>query len=155
MTELTKAVALSGALDEAMLRELAKWRLPVNVPEGEPYSSPDEAAESIQRALESEEQVELRATDLDVMKQYMTTQSKGKIHIVTRQEVGTFDISFGKTKLGQYIIPWRSDPLIESLTNGESYILDNRKKVYLSDVRELYFGEQRAFIICTPAREHG
>ena len=152
MSKLTEAVALSGALDPDMLREICKWKLPIEVPEGEPYASPEEAVSAIEAALEGKEQVEVRATDLDVLKQYMKTQHRGRLHIVTPHESGTFDVMMGITPMGDYIIPWKSDSLTEHLTNGESYIIDGRNRVHLSDVRDLYFGEQKAFILCQPGR---
>lgn len=153
MSKLTEAVALSGALDPDMVREMCKWKLPVEVPEASPYTSPEEAVAAIEEALEGKEQVEIRSTDLDVLKQYLKTQHRGRLHIVTPHESGTFEVMMGITPMGDYIIPWKSDSLAEHLTNGESYIIDGRKKVHLSDVRDLYFGERKAFILCQPVRE--
>ena len=44
-------VALSGALDVEMIRELSKWKLPIEVPEDDPYESPEEAIEAIEDAI--------------------------------------------------------------------------------------------------------
>lgn len=152
MTELSRAVALSGALDEDMLREFGKWRLPIEVPDDAPFESPEEAITAIEEALESANQVEIRATDLDILKQFLRTQRNAKLHLVTSHESGTFDISIGVTTLGEYIIPWRKDGLVEVLTNGESHIIDGRRRIFLSGVQDLYFGDTKVFILCTPIR---
>lgn len=154
MTDLTKAVALSGALDEGQLQELNKWRLPIEIPSDEPFESPEDAVAAIESALEGENQVEVRTTDLDVLKQYLRTQRKGKLHLATEAESGTWDVTFGITTLGQYIVPWRTDSISEILMNGESHLLDGRRKVYISDVQDLYFGETKVFIVCTPRDRH-
>jgi hypothetical protein len=155
MTGLASAVAQSGALDEGMLRELAKWRLPLELPDSAatPFETPEEAVDAIEEAVESRAAVEVRATDLDVLKQYLATATKGKLHIVTQLENGTFPVTYGLTKFGDYIIPWQADSLVEFLTNGESYLQAKGGKVYFSTVQELYFGERKVFIQCTPHRE--
>lgn len=156
MTELAKAVAQSGALDADTLREIAKWRLPLELPQDDPFDSPEEAVEAIEAAMESKAAVEVRATDLDVLKQYLATATKGKLHIVTEHENGAFAVTYGTTMLGDYIIPWQSDSLVEYLTNGESYLQGKAGKVYFSAVQDLYFGERKVFIQCTPQKEsHG
>lgn len=156
MTELSVAVAQSGALDEGMLRELAKWRLPLELPatSDELFATPEEAVEAIEEAVEGKAAVEVRATDLSVLKQYLTTADKGRLHIVTAVESGAFPVTYGTTKFGDYIIPWQADSLVEYLTNGESYLQAKGDKVYFSTVQELYFGARKVFIQCTPYRDH-
>lgn len=155
MTGLSAAIAQSGALDEGMLRELAKWRLPLALPDAseELFETPEEAVEAIEEAVESKAAVEVRATDLDVLKQYVSTATKGKLHVVTQVESGTFPVTYGRTKFGDYIIPWQADSLVEYLTNGESYLQAKGGKVYFSIVQELYFGDRKVFIQCTPQEE--
>lgn len=153
MTELSKAVAQSGALDEHMLSELAKWRLPLELPEGDPADSPEAAVEAIEAALEGQSAVEVRATDLDVLRQYLATQAKGRLHIVTDIESGTFPVNYGVSKFGDYIIPWKADSLVEYLTNGKSHLRAGGKEVYFASVQELFFGERKVFILCVPIKE--
>ncbi len=153
MSELTKAMALSGALDESMLRELSKWKLPIEVPEDDPYESPEEAIEAIEDALTGASQVEIRATDLDVMKQYLRTQRNGKLYLESTKERTTIPATFGVTAMGEYIMPWRGDSITDLLTNGASHFIDGKRKVYISAVQELYFGETKVFILCTPIRD--
>lgn len=153
MSELTKAVTLSGAIDTEMLREFAKWKLPVEVLNDDLYDSPEEAIEAIEEAMTGSDQVELRTTDLDALKQFLRTKRKGKLHLTTSKGSGTIDVEFGVSAMGEYIVPWNADSIAEIIMNGESYILDVRRKVFITDVTELYFGGNKAFMLCTPRRE--
>lgn len=161
MSDLSNAIALSGAIDADMLRELTKWRLPgVALPAGDLFASPEEAIEAIEDAMTSANQVEVRITDLDVLKHYLKTRKDGKLHVVAEHGAkGTYPVVFGtidRTSHKDYIIPWRSNSIEELLTNGESYLLDDKKKVYFSAVNELYFDDQKAFMVLTPSKEaHG
>ena len=153
MSDLAKAVSLSGAINSEMLRELAHWRLPIDLPEGDPFESPEEAIAAIEDAMTGSEQVEIRTTDLDVLRQYLRTKRKGKLHLSASRGSGTIDIEFGVSVLGEYIIPWNADSIVDIMTNGESHILDVRRKVYVTDVTELYFGNSKAFMLCTPRKD--
>jgi len=158
MSELARAVTQSGALDETMLQELKKWKLPgVVVPEGDGFKSPEEAIEAIEEAMTSANQVEVRVTDLDILKNFLQTRKSGKLHLVTENgSSGTLNVTFGtinRRNYIDYIIPWNNDSIEAMLTNGESYLLDDKKKVFFSSVLDLYFEDTKAFIICTPIRE--
>ena len=37
------------------------------------------------------------------------------------------------------------------LTNGRTYLVVDDTHVFFKDVRELFFGEQKAFMVCTPS----
>jgi len=153
MSELTRVMAQSGALDPSMLQEFAKWKLPIEVPDDDPLDTAEEVVEAIEAAVESQEQVEIRATDLDVLRQYMRTQAKGKLHISTELEKGSFPVTYGTTKFGEYIIPWQAESLVDYLTNGESHLKVGGNQVYFATVQELFFGDRKVFILCTPRRK--
>lgn len=162
MSDLSKAVVLSGALDANMLKELTRWKLPgVTLPAEGQFTTPEEAVEAIEEAMTGRELVEVRVTDLDVLKCYLQSRKDGKLRIVNdeRGTSGSWPVVFGVIKRPRhtdYILPWNSDSIEALLTNGQSYLLDGKKKVYFSLVTELYFGDQKAFILCTPAKEdHG
>lgn len=161
MSDLAKAIAMSGAIDTNMLSELGKWKLPgVVIPEGGAFNTPEEAVDAIEEAITSASQVEVRVTDLDVLKNFLTSRKDGKLHLVTENGTrGTWPVTFGVIRRPthvDYIIPWNSDTIEAMLTNGESYLVDDKKRVYFGSVTDLYFGEQKAFILCTPIREgHG
>lgn len=159
MSELAKAIAMSGALDTGMLRELSKWKLPgVVVPDEDGFSTPEAAVEAIEEAITGADQVEVRVTDLDVLKNFLQSRKEGKLHVVNdeRDTQGTWSITFGTIRRlthTDYIIPWNSDSIEALLTNGQTYLLDEKKKVYFARITDLYFGDQKAFMLCTPIRE--
>lgn len=158
MSELARAVLQSGAIDEGMLRELNKWKLPgVVVPSEDGFKSPEEAIEAIETAMTSASQVEVRITDLDILKNWLQTRKSGKLHLVTENgTTATLPVTFGiinRHNYVDYIIPWNNDSIEVMLTNGESYLLDEKKKVFFSSVMDLYFEDTKAFIVCTPIRE--
>ncbi len=162
MSDLSEAVARSGALDATMLSELTKWRLPgVAVPEEGQFATPEEAVEAIEEAMTSKDQVEIRVTDLDVLKSYLQSRKEGKLCIVNDDKgtSGTWKVTFGTIKrpgYTEYILPWNSDSIEILLTNGQSHLIDDKKKIFFSLVTELFFGDQKAFVLCTPIREeHG
>jgi hypothetical protein len=150
---LADALAGSGALDPMVCAELSKMGLPVKVPaEKHIAEDPDAAVIALEHALNSEDQVEVRITNLDILRDYLRSRRKGKLHVVTPEgEEGTFAISFGQTKRGEYIIPWQSEGIGELMTNGQTHLIDGRRKVYFHATQECYFGEARAFMVCSPS----
>lgn len=152
MSKLTEAIALSGALDQAMLGEILKWRLPATVPEGEPYTTADEAVAAIEDAQSSYDQVEIRVSDPDALRHYMTTRKPGKLRVVMEDATSTFDWEYGVTPMGDYILRWNDGTNTDVLCNGETCLLDGKRKVFFGRVQDLYFGDQRMFILCTPRK---
>ena len=157
-SDLARAIAQSGAIDESMLRELNKWKLPgVVVPSEAGFTTPEEALEAIEEAMTSANQVEVRVTDLDILKNFLQTRRSGKLYVVTEDGTkGAINVTFGtisRRNYVDYIIPWNNDSIETILTNGESYLLDDKKKVFFSAVMDLYFEDTKAFMVCTPIRE--
>lgn len=153
MSKLTDAVGLSGALDMASLMEFTKWRLPVQPPEGAPYTDPAEAAAAIEDALTSQDQVAIRATDPDAMRHFMQTKAMGKLRIVMDEASKSFDWEYGVTPTGGYILQWNDATETDILCNGESYLTDaHKQRVYFERVEDLYFGNRRVFVLCFPRK---
>jgi len=150
--KVSEAVIKTGIVDENIVAEFTRWGVPLEV-SGEGFINSVEAAlAAINEALEGRDAVRVRQTDLNVLKQYLHTQKKGKLYIITEDTKGTINVVFGRTSPGgEYIIPWRAESLDDILTNGLTYLVDDKKKVYFSSVKELYFGDVKSFIICTPS----
>lgn len=159
MRPLSEAIARSGALDRDMLQEIVHWKLPLELPDGKTaFTSVDEVVEALEDAIDSEDQVVSRYTELDVLQGYLTTKKRGKLHIVSDYESADLDTSFGRNKAGDYIIPWSSDSIEDMMTNGETFLKDGNRKVFFSEVREVFYGDRKAFIVCAPStskRPHG
>lgn len=148
--KISEAVVVTGLVGEEQLREYARWGMRNEFPK-ETVESVDDVEQTLREALESEEQVEVRETDMDVLRQYLRTQKKGKLHLVaSRESKADVDIIFGQNARGEYLIPWRAERIEEMITNGLSYLLDDRKRIHFASVREVFFGERKAFMVCVP-----
>jgi hypothetical protein len=159
MSKLQRAVLQAGVVKPEEAREIQRWGLPVEPddPEEPSPTTAEEAVAMIREALESREQVEVRRTDLDIMKRYIEKHEEARLY-VTEESTNArtnFKVSFCITSMGEYAMPWtwHGDTIEGLLTNGLSYLRTGDKKIYFSDVRELFFGKHKAFIICTPSTE--
>lgn len=153
MNPLSVAILQSGIIDRRMLQELKKWGAPIEVPEKLPPSpkTSDEVVALLEGALDSEGMVLTRETDFDVLRQYLATQKPGCLHCVTDGSDADIIIVFGKTPANEYIVPWKGESIFEMMTNGETYLQDGRHAIYFSSVRDLFFGDMQAFMVCTPS----
>jgi hypothetical protein len=152
MTPLTTAVLKAGVVSPDMLKELQRFNPALRGEEAaETPVDLETAGNLIAAALNSEEYVLVRETDLEAVRQYLATMRDGCLHLDSGQQDTDLDVSFGKTPLGEYIIAWTNDPIAEMMTNGLTYLVENGKRVFFKDVRELFFGDQKAFMICAPS----
>lgn len=154
MKPLTTAVVQSGLVPPSVLEEMNRWGLMEFVQPPKALRSIDEVIDRLREVLESEGFVDVKSTDLDALKEYLEGQSEGKLHLVDDEtgEKTSFRISYAKTKMGEYIIPWRSETIEDLMANGQTYLApkSSKEKIYFADVRELFFGETKAFMVCTP-----
>jgi hypothetical protein len=152
MTKLGEAVVLAGAVDNRALNELQRWRLPVEPPDGQTMSgTADEAVAMVRAALESREQVDMRETDLDMLRKYMEGRQRGRLVVIderTEERVG-IDVQYYLTPTGDYVLPYtEEDDVVDRLTNGVSYLKVKQGRVFFSDVKQLYFGQHKYFLSC-------
>lgn len=161
-TPLSEAIVKAGLLDVGMIAEMVKWKLPIDLPKAQLENDPETAIFAIQQAIEGQKQVEVRETDLDLLKKFLKTQKKGKLHVVTQHESGDLGVSFGRMEWkeednvvydvsGDYIIPWSSESIADVMSNGETYLMDGRRKVFFTDSRDYFFGSSKAFMVCPAA----
>jgi hypothetical protein len=153
MPTVAEAVARAGIIDPEMVQEIRKWGLPVDIPEKVVLAgTAEEAVDILREAIEGEDQVEVRETVFGILEQYLRTKRRGKLFIVpVRGDPAELHISFGREKFGNgYIIPWPDEVVYDMLTNGLSYLLDGRSKIYFNDARKTFFGKKVAFIVCVP-----
>jgi hypothetical protein len=154
---VTLAVVRSGILSPDFLQEVSRWGLPiefVQVEEKDILKNAEDVIAHIREALESDDQIRVRDTDLDILQQYLSGQRQGRLFVKAELESGEFPTSYCVTKMGEYAIAWRSESIFEVMTDPDTYLKiteDGRtKKIGFSDVRELFFGEHKAFMVCTP-----
>lgn len=159
MNPVAATVVKIGLLSRDQLDEFTRWKVPVEMPEGAVPKVPtlEEASVAIEEALQSEGFIITRETDLEVLHHYLTTQRPGVLHIVvpnvdvTQETEGDVEITYGVTPLGEIIIPWRSDSIAMEMANGQTYLSPKdslSEKIFFKDIRELYFGAHKAFMIC-------
>jgi hypothetical protein len=150
---VTVAVVQSGLVPPEVLSEMSRWGLPVEmVEEKDVIKTHEGVVARIQEALDGEDLVQLRDTDLDMIRHYLTEQQVGKLHIGTDK----FDVYFCRNRLGEYIIPWKSEGVHDLMLDPDTKLTYRdkdlkRRTAYFSDVRELFFGDNKAFMVCTAA----
>lgn len=153
MNPVTAAVLKSGIISPEMLQEMKRFSPSLNkdAETSEPVAL-EEAAGIIEAALQSEQYVIVRETDLEAVRQYAATTRSGILHLeIDDAQQGDAEVTYGKTPLGDYIIAWLSDSVEGMMTNGLTYLVEDGAHVFFKDVRELFFGEQKAFMVCVPS----
>lgn len=153
MNSLAKVIAKSGILSTEQVDEFRRWKTPgvIDLDGSEPTADSAEAiVEGIEQALQSKELVLVRATDLNILPQFLKTQAQGKLRVTSGSEEADFDIVFGRTTMGEYILPFMNDIVEEVLTNGEAkLVVGSSDPVHFTSINPLYFGEVKAFLLCT------
>lgn len=151
----TQAMLETGLVDEGALRQLRKWGLlQEDTPPVHQEMSADRVVARIQEALEGPEAVSIRDTDLDAVSKFLNDKQSGKLHLpVPEDENKTtgVPVEFYITKFGEYLLPWKSEGIQTLLTDRRTYLKQAGKpRVYFEDVRELFYGGKKAFVVCTP-----
>lgn len=151
---MTEAVLKAGLLTPSLMAEFRKFGGIDREATLEEPKDLDTAATIIALALESEGYVMVRETDLEVLHQYAETSRRGSLHLVTDngpEEVSTnIEVTFGKTKLGEYILAWRGESIEDLILDGRAYLMFDDQQVHFNRVRELFYGETKAFMVCAP-----
>ena len=156
MRELARIAVRSGIVSPDMTSEFAKWGYFIDsgLDSSPAPRTKEEFVEQVEQALESEDLVIVRETDLAALEQYLTTQKIGHLVVLDNGEAVKFDITYGRTTSGEYIIAWRGEAISELLTNGLTFLLEqDDTQVFFSSVRDLFFGETKSFIVCTAAEK--
>lgn len=154
---VAQAVIDSGIIDDNALAQMKRWGFLLDVEPGGPSEiSATEVAQNILDAVESEEAVELRSTDLDIIKAYLSSRRKARLHVPSPDEedktVG-IPVDFCVTKMGEVVIPWTSEAIHDLLLHENTYLKPvGEERIYFADVRELFYDDHKAFVVCTPVR---
>jgi len=154
------AAIKAGIIPEETLDEFKRWGVlpPSKEYDLSPFDSIERAVEGIQEAIESEEQVRLQTTDLDLLRWYLDerNQRRGRLVLVDSdtEERATKTVSFSTIPgSGKIVFPWIADSIVELMTNGLTYLSykdqDRNVRVRFTDVEEMYFGSVKAFMVCT------
>lgn len=153
---LVEAVLKTGLIPVETVKEFKRWNPGLEVPDEIPDEpkSLEEASDLIRGALESQGLVLTRETDINILPQYLHTQKMGVLHIEDEalETTSDFEVVYGKTSMGEYILPYRGDDIRELLVNGRSYLRIDpslNRIAYFREVREVFFGGAKVFLICT------
>lgn len=158
MHPITAAVLKAGLISPEQLREMK--RISPVIDRTAEVSSPVDlelAAKIVEDALESEQYVIVRETDLEAVRQYVETATTGILHLEADDKSTDLEVTYGRTPIGEFIIAWKSEGIAEMMTNGLTYLVvpggpgPGLLRVFFQDVRELFFGEQKAFMVCRPS----
>jgi hypothetical protein len=145
----------AGIIDPELLDEFSRWG--VEIPDDcQENDDPAAALEDIREAVEAPETVELRMTDLDALSYYSKHEVYGRLYFERNGETTFTVISYAKTPVGHYLIPWTEEgSSIHSLMLDESTYLKpaGEERVYFMDVSELFYGEKKAFMVCVPVEK--
>jgi len=160
MRQLALAAVRAGIIDESIVTQMKRWGMVPRDLDTSVLEDRDLAIERIQYALEDEDQVRLQSTDLDILRSWLDQkgQLRGQLVVVDtdKDSKATKTVTFSvRTRLQQpqYIIPWISESIAEILTNGKTYLrysVDGKNvKVFFTEVNEMFFGDVKAFMVCT------
>jgi hypothetical protein len=155
MNPMTQAVLKAGLITPNMLQEMKRFSptLDQNAVVEEPKDL-ERAAQLIADALEHSDLTLVRETDLNALRHYVDTRTDGTLHYETLAETVDFTVSYAVAKTGEYLIAWNSEGLLEEIANGMTYLKTDTKEVYFKDVRELWYGERKTFLVCVPREDH-
>jgi hypothetical protein len=157
MSQLTSIILNAGILSDEALRELKRWRLPVGEEPDPNQLVATPTVESISRAIadaiEGEGYVLTRETDLEAIPQYLKSMQAAVLSVVMEDgESADIQVQVGRTSTGEWIMPWQSETISDLLTNGLTGLkVPGEQVVYFSQARELFYGQKKAFVVCTPS----
>lgn len=145
----------TGVIRDDQLAELRRWKVP-GLPEagGPPVTdlAPlEEIRDGLEEVLQSKELVEVRVTDPDLIQQYLATQRQAILHAVAGTQEADFNINFGLHTNGSVILPWSSPALEEAIRRGDAWLAIDGQEVHFADATTYFYGEKKAFIVCTPS----
>ena len=156
-SERRLAVLRAGIVPSDKVAELSRWN-GFEVPTGvgvEPNRK--QALADIREAIESKETVEIRATDLDALRYYEANQKPARLYYSVpadgdKRKTTFVNVQYAKTPIGNYMIPWTSEDIFDLMLDEGTYLKPNGEpRIYIADIAELFYGENKAFMVCTPA----
>ena len=163
MNPLAVAAVNAGLIDKVLLNEFKRWKTPIEIPDDlpDPPTTMEEAAAAIEQVLQSDVFVLTRETDLEMFRQYMKTQTVGSLHVEIAANpneplglevtVADVTVTYGRTTIGEYIILWRTESIRDEMTNGMTYLQEGASRIFFKDVREVFYGDAKAFMVCSPS----
>jgi len=161
MKPIAVAVVRSGLVDPAVMEEIRRWGMPVELVSADKVlEDPRQIVDLIQNALEGDDQVKISETDLDLLTRFLDPKYRreGTLVVKDGDQKATSKVMYCTTPLGEYAIPWMSESIGELMTNGGTYLRyktgeGDNEYIKFQDVREVFFGDQKAFMVCLPSAD--
>lgn len=158
-SDMKIAVLKAGIVPKETIPELERWGL--QIPEGvEIEDDLRNVLDNIRESVESRKTVEFRMTELDAYRDYAAGVAVGRLYYAvpdnsipgTRKSKTTFiEVSYARTTAGVYLIPWTGEDIYDIMLDEGTYLKPvGDERVHFSDVSDLYYGEQKTFMVCTP-----
>jgi hypothetical protein len=135
---------------------------------------PEQVVQAIEEALQAEDLVLVRETDLECITNFLGTSHRGILHVVVEDDEGgpdqeaDIECFYGRTPLGEYIIKWHSDSIEDVMTNGKTFLqatagvelstlraVRSGPQIFFTRAREVFFGKVKTFVICTAGETDG
>lgn len=161
MSAIGKVLADAGILPASAVKQFQRWKVPA-VEAIDPTKIPEEtlgieyAVGRIDEALQDEAFVKIKETDLAVLEQYQHTKTELTLHLEDDTgQSAEIPVEVGRLRTGEFVFPWASDGIEEVMINGLTFLQVGDRKVMFEDVRELFFGDNKAFMVCSPKRAGG
>lgn len=156
MKELVRTVVSLGLVSENQVREFQRWGLVDHVLAVEKPPKDRESIESRMNLAIDVVGMDRKETELSIPALFLETGRKGWIHVhldgVDVRE--PLEIMYGRTRHGEYILPWGGASGQEDiLTNGKTYLETEDSRVYMMDTRSVYFDDLQSFVVCKPGSE--
>lgn len=153
-SKIVEVVQQAGLVESETVDELRRWGAPIKRPSPGPDMPPEIVPSLIDRAMQEEEFVKVKETDLEVLRDYFRTQRPGELKMETPDGSVEFaEVSFGKSAMGEYIIPWVDENIMDVM--GDCLVSlswpDMPASVQLKNPKELYYGDRKMFVIWSVA----
>jgi hypothetical protein len=156
MNELAKLMIQSGVLSKEQVSEFQRWGMHNLTEEAKFDLDKTQDAQAflkqIELALQKDEMVLVRETDFDALRNYLAHQHKGQLHLYTGDvKNDPIEVTYSISKTGEYLLPWGGENIVELLANGKTYLVTDDDKVeFFYEIRELFYGDVKAFVACRP-----
>jgi hypothetical protein len=147
-SEVAKVIQQAGLVDDSTVKELRRWGAPITPASIGPVPDPEILPALIDRAMQNENMVQVRETDLEVLQQYVQTQTPGSLRLEEMSgKVLELSVIFGRTPLGEYILPWMGDKVSDLLEDCLVSLSLEGRWLSLERPKELFYGEQKVFTV--------
>lgn len=149
MSRSADALSRAGLLPPGMVAQVRRWGIQVAEPlELEPPLGPAQVVDALEEAFQAPSRSEL-VTDPDLWRRYLDTATPATLVLeLDDGQKTSVELHAGQHLDGSWLVPWTGSDPIDILTNGRSHLVVQASRYFFGDVREFYYGAQKAFLRC-------